>query len=437
MERDAGKPDGVGETLGEIFERLRRHVKESPSAEYPPTPSPQVPSRAPQADPGPIAVDADDGDDNDPGRYEGHLAEFPWFILDKKARRPHGLEPLVYKDTISAPDGTPVNRRWETHPSTKWGFGGPSTAKVLYELLQLYVEQGSTADHIHFATLRALCQRIYPDRHPSQDDRQRLGRDLDILCDYRFDCENAFYDRKKKAYATLRRWSLFTGWTGYTKAPRGQATDQEELPFGAIGVAPTLRLIAQSRGFFCIGFESTLFRELAPLEQRLAVYLAKMFISQTTHKRFVDDLAAALPIHVDPARPDNTRRTLKRAADGLLENKVPILKSFNFEKSREGRWLIVFHRARRPTQNHPIPSYAGAELAPAVHVLLEDVIAFTRSPQSRPWFIHCLNTLGADIGHFCFAQLKEACGIHDVKDRGALLTKIFKDKAGQLGKTLH
>lgn len=36
-----------------------------------------------------------------------------------------------------------------------------------------------------------------------------------------------------------------------------------------------------------------------------------------------------------------------------------------------------------------------------------------------------------------FGQLKEACTIHDVQDRGALLTKIFQDKAEQLGRVLH
>ena len=48
-----------------------------------------------------------------------------------------------------------------------------------------------------------------------------------------------------------------------------------------------------------------LFRRLKPLEQRLAVYLAKMFVSQSTHRRYVDELAAALPIQV--AQPKHLR----------------------------------------------------------------------------------------------------------------------------------
>jgi len=379
----------------------------------------------------PKAAPVVDTDDEDPGRYEGHLAEFPWFILDKKQRVAFGQKPLVYSDTINGPNGEGIPRKWETHPGT-YGFGGPSTADLLYELLQLYVEQGCTQDHIHFGTLRTLFRRLHPNLNPSRSDYTRLRRDLDILCGYRFNCENAFWDRTKKAYVHLRQWALFAGWMGFTSKP---GSLQEELPFGAIEVSKTLQAIARSRGFFCLGFESDLFHTLKPLEQRLAVYLAKMFISQTVHRRAVEDLAAAMPIHSE--RADTLRLTLKRTAEGLLAAKVPILRSYAFEKGRDGRWHILFHRARRPRQNYGIPGYAARELAPVVLGIVDELVAFTESPQSRMWFGSCVEVLGPDIAYFCFGQLKEACTVHQVKDRGALLTKIFKDKAKELGRTLH
>ena len=52
--------------------------------------------------------------------------------------------------------------------------------------------------------------------------------------------------------------------------------------------------------------------------------------------------------------------------------------------------------------------------------------------------VHQLRSaLGVASAHFCLAQLKEACGVQQSRDRGALLTKIFEDKAKQLKKTLH
>lgn len=455
MERGKDKELGkAGESLEDILARLQSHVgarteaafktaahpRDPVSTPRPPSSSPKrvTPVRAPDAIPETPAASALETDDEDPGRYEGHLAEFPVFILDKRRRGVAGRDPLVYSDTIRGPGDEPVPRRWEAWPG-RLGFGGPSTAELFYELVQLYVEQGSVSDHIHFRTINALYRRLHPGApNPDRKDYDRVRRDLDILCGYRFVCENAFWDREKRAYVHMREWSLFTGWTGYTRMPaRGGASYpyQEELPFGAVGVSPILRTIAKNRGLFCIGFESKLFRGLKPLEQRLAVYLAKMFVSQSTHKRFVDELAAALPIQV--AEPKILRLSLKRAAQGILDAQVPILKSFNLERSADGRWLIVFHRARRPRQDYGIPGYAAGEFLPGLLLLVDELVEFTKSPQSRPWFTNCVRALGVDVSHFCFAQLKEACTIHEVRDRGALLTKIFEDKAGALGRTLH
>lgn len=449
MRKNQKELGSAGESLEDILASLKKRVAETSFSRSEPAldPRPTVHSakQKPQIErpvepPTSAPPESLETDDDDPGRYEGHLAEFPVFILDKRRRSAAGREPLIYTDTIRGPSDEPIPRRWEAWPG-RLGFGGPSTAELFYELVQLYVEQGSSADNIQFKTINALFRRLHPAApNPDRKDYDRVRRDLDLLCGYRFVCENAFWDREKKAYVHMREWSLFTGWTGYTRMPvRGGASYpyQEELPFGAVGVSPILRTIAKNRGLFCIGFESRLFRGLKPLEQRLAVYLAKMFVSQSTHRRFVDELAAALPVQIDEKRPDNLRTVLKRAAQGLLAAGVPILRTFSFEKTANGRWLITFQRAKRPRQDYGIPGYAAGDFLPGVLLLVDELVEFTKSPQSRPWFTNCVRALGVDVSHFCFGQLKEACTIHEVRDRGALLTKIFEDKAGELGRTLH
>ena len=115
------------------------------------------------------------------------------------------------------------------------------------------------------------------------------------------------------------------------------------MPFGFIEVSSVLQQIARTRGFFTLGFSAPFFYELKPLEQRLSIYLAKKFMSQALHQRFVDDLAKALPI--DAKRPDNVRAILRNAANGLIQKKVPFLSTFERRKSnREGKWVAVFHR---------------------------------------------------------------------------------------------
>lgn len=179
-----------------------------------------------------------------------------------------------------------------------------------------------------------------------------------------------------------------------------------------------------------------MFHGLKPLEQRLAIYLAKRFMFQGKHQRFIDDLARALPI--EAARDDHVRELLKQTAQGLLDAKIPILDDFHLERSKvSGQWLAVFFRKTRPLQDYPLPASAIEELDPTVALLVEDLIAATDNPDDRIWWARCAERLGADAVYFALGQLKEAKGIHKVKNPGGLLTKILKDQAKRRGVLLN
>src|SRR5207244_4502148 len=110
------------------------------------------------------------------GRYDFDLAEFPLFRLSKQAPARSGREPLRYEDRITGPDGTHVPRSWVVYPGP-FGFGGASAQVLLFDLLQLYAEQGGRGAQIHFGTLRSLLVR-HGDRNPSQRDYDRVRRDF-------------------------------------------------------------------------------------------------------------------------------------------------------------------------------------------------------------------------------------------------------------------
>jgi hypothetical protein len=223
-------------------------------------------------------------------------------------------------------------------------------------------------------------------------------------------------------------WRLFGAVFYFKEKPDNR---QLVLPFGFIEVSPVLQQIARTRGFFAVGFNSRFFHTLKPLEQRLAIYLAKKFMSQTRHCRFVEDLATALPI--EASRPNDVRTILRKTAEGLLQNKLPILVSFSFEKSREGRWLAVFHRKAPPKQEAPLPRAAAEELSPAVECLVERIIEATGNADDRPWWIQCAKRLGQGGVDRSLGQLKETRKLRPVKNPGAMLTKIFKDVALESG----
>lgn len=363
------------------------------------------------------------------GRFDFDLAEFPLFRFYKNSPGKHDREPLEYRDEIEGREGERVAREWKAYPGP-FGFGGPSTQVLLYDLLQLYAEQGCRGSQLQFGTIRSLLLRR-GERNPSGKDYDRVRRDMDVLRGYDFHCRNAFWDRSRRAYVDMN-WRLFGSVFYFKSRPSSVADD---LPFGFIEVSPVLQQIARTRGFFPLGFPSALFYELRPLEQRLAVYLAKKFASQQVHRRFVEDLAKALPI--EAARPRDVRAILKDTAEGLLERKLPILASYRIAGPRDGRYLAEFVRQSVPKGKVVRDVAAASKLSAAETLLVERVVAETVSPGDRPWWTQCVLRLGRDPMERALGMLGEAGRTGQVRNRAALLTKILKDIAGESGIALR
>ena len=168
--------------------------------------------------------------------------------------------------------------------------------------------------------------------------------------------------------------------------------ESAELPFGFLEVSPILRQVARTRGFFALGFGHEFFHRLKPLEQRLALYLAKKFTSQQVHRRYVEDLAQALPLGAARVRDNLT--LLKKAAQGLLDKKLPTLASFAIEPARNGRTLAVFHRGQVPPRRYLLPRATTAELAPAVASLVDRIVLATGNAADQRWWTQCAERLG-------------------------------------------
>ncbi len=233
--------------------------------------------------------------------------------------------PIVYEDTIRGKDGERVTRRWELYPG-RYGFGGATTHALLFDLLQLYWEQGLMGSQVRFGSIRNILARrgIH---QPSKRDYTRIYRDFDILRGYDIKAHNAFWDKKVGKYVRMD-WGLFANVYYWKPSPDIR---QQEFAFGFVELNPVLQEAAKSRGFFPVGFPPAIFHQLKPLEQRLAIYLAKRFLTERVHIRFVEDLAHALPIQA--ARSNNVRRILKSAAEGLMAKKIPLLRGFELKKT--------------------------------------------------------------------------------------------------------
>jgi len=359
----------------------------------------------------------------DSARYDHGLAEFPAFRFGK--RRMQSEELIRFADSISGPKGQRLERSWTVFPSAKWGYGGATTQALLFDLHQVWKEQGFHGSRIYFGTLRKLYQLQHPGKNPAPLDYARLRRDLDILCGYEFDCENAFWDPVSRSYGNMRAWHLFTGWYEARRARTGDL--QDELPFGFIEVSDTFAKVAQERGFFVTGFGSEFFHSLRPVEQRLALYLSKMFASQQVHRRYEGDIYGALPIEGEA--PNKRRQTLREAAEGLRQKGYPNLARFELEKSaKTGRWVATFHRARKVEQEAPVRAPSLERLPDSVRALVEDVVALTQDPGSVPMWVRAIRGLGEEAVRFGLGDLRaeqvqrRAAGEAPIKNPGAWLT---------------
>jgi len=362
------------------------------------------------------------------GRYDFDLAEFPLFRLYKNTQGDSDRTPLVYSDQIKGRDGSPIRREWKVFPGA-FGFGGSSAQVLLYDLIQLYLEQGGEGSQIQFGTLRSLFQRRGL-RNPSSRDYDRMRRDIDILRGYDFHCKNAFWDVRRKSYVDMN-WRLF----GSVFYFRPSLDGDEEHPFGFLEVSPVLQQVAKRRGFFALGFSNRVFYSLKPKEQRLAVYLAKKFASQQTHRRYVEDLARALPI--ETSRPRDTWTILRRTAEGLLARKLPILQSFRLDEANDGRMVAVFERGARPAGKSSRLAVAIRPLSDQGNYVLERIAQEIGSTADRLWWSQCIERLGVGPMERALGQLREARGLSPVRNPGGLLTKIIKDIAAETGVALR
>lgn len=159
-------------------------------------------------------------------------------------------------------------------------------------------------------------------------------------------------------------------------------------------------------------------------------------MSQAVHRRYVKDLARALPI--EASRPDNVRTILGQVAQGLLDRRIPTLKSYRFERSqRTGEWLVVFERDVKPKQRYHLPRGAVLSLDPEVGLLVDDIVQQVGSSADVRWWTKCAEILGPDLVHQGLGQLKDAAQTRRIRNRGAFLTNILKDQAKRGGLLLN
>jgi len=275
-------------------------------------------------------------------KYELTLSEFPVFLLAKKGLKE--IKVISYEDTIVGKGGELVKREWKVYPDAKHGFGTASTFETLYDLFQIWKDNGFEDQYINFGSIYNLVKR----RGLTLNDKayERIKKDLSCLVGIKIEAKRAFWDNDAKSYVT-KIFHIFDEVNIYEDKRSGQGT----FAFSRIKASDVLMGSVLANSLLVADFDRKFFFDLTPVEQRLALYLSKIFRSQAVNKRELLEFASQLPLYAREAK--HTKEILKKACNGLLTKGFSLLASFDFERAPDKTQYIIFRRKGAP----PKPSF--------------------------------------------------------------------------------
>jgi hypothetical protein len=339
-------------------------------------------------------------------KYEMNLAEFPLALLAKRKLKEFRV--IEYEDTISGANGEMIQRKWTVSPSARFGFGSTAITATLFELFQMWKDQGFQSRNIQFQSIYNLIQRM-GDRTTSDKAYERIRSDLTALVEISIEAKNAFWDNEKKAYVT-KVFHLFDSVTLYHK--NAKSPHQEILPFSSITASETLMQSVAANAIITLqGVNRELFHSLPPTQQRLGLYLAKMLFKSAEHRRDVEKLAQQLPITAKTYK--HTKYLLARACDGLIKQNFPYLARYRFEPSRrQSRDNIVFLRqGALPTRN----TRENEETKAMYDLLIDDILAVTGAPDRRAFYARAVRELPKENILTCLSLTNAAKQQEEIK----------------------
>ena len=362
-------------------------------------------------------------------KYEFNIAEFPIFNLSKK--RVKDLKFIEYKDTIIGKNKEVIPRKWTVFPHADLGFPSASALATFYDLFQIWREQGFKNQHIYFGSIYHLLKRRKTTT--GKRDYDRIKSDLERLVGITVKAENAFWDNDIKAYVDMT-FHMFDKLELYKEKADGQAF----LPFARIKASDELFGSVLKNSLFLTRFDSDFFHQLKPVEQRLALYLSKIFRSQKINKRELFEFAKQIPIQVKQKK--LIKQRLKIACEGLLEKEYKLLEAYWFEKGKDRKEYIVFKRKGSP-KLIPKESQTEINVPPKeqyeIDILVEDILQVCQDEASTNYYKKIARLLPRDTIYRALAEVREVMNLGEIKkSKGALFTSLIKEYARQEGTKL-
>lgn len=333
---------------------------------------------------------------------------------------------------IKGKNGEPVTRKWTLFKDPIYGFPNESTFATLYEIIQIWNEQGFQSPEINFGSFANLISRKGHKGRPGRREYDRIKKDLSCLRGVRIKAENAFWDSTRNQYVD-KDFGLFNEVTTYKDSPNSRKRSET-----IIEASKTFFNSIRNNNLFVTGLASEYFHALPPLAQRLAVYLSKIFKFQSVHKRNVLEFAQQLPIHAKLYK--HKKLTLVRACKTVKESPLGILEDFDFEPISmrpKNEFIVLFSgkpKKRLNGSGKPHSKYPKRE--EELDLLVKDILAVCNDPHSTGFYRKVAYYMPKDDIYRAISEVKEILTHSSDVKAGALFTSRIKSFADQRGITV-
>jgi hypothetical protein len=363
--------------------------------------------------------------------FEINIAEFPIAYLNR-GQLPEGVSKTEYqyKDIIKGRDGKPVERVWtiEAHATdettdengersrVQLGFGGPATLEVIYELFQLWKEQGFKEPKIHIGTFYNFLQRLGWGKGNSQ--YKQLRRVLNCIHGLHIKGESCFYIPELDKYENVDFYPFYRVKT-YTKEEK--KLNPNDYVF--VCIDEEFFRAVKSNTVYYLPLDRFYFKTLKPMEQKLALMLSKIFSPYRKKQRFewrrnIYELANQIPILSEQSI--RIRQQLKRICEGLIEKKFPFLSSYKIDGD-----VIIFHNTMQ-TSLDLIPDETKKEKKDydTVEWLINEQLKICGDEHSRAFYSLVAKYVPVDMIYVALSEAKQ-----EGKVKRKLYTKIIMERA--------
>ena len=359
-------------------------------------------------------IETDLEHDIDHGAFELNFAEFPIAHLSKRLPKGVDRNKIHYADFIKGRDGKLVERKWTIKTSAEHGLGGPSSLDIIFELMQIWKEQGFTAPKIYIGTYYNLIKRL--GLQAGGTAYQQVEKDLESIYGLEIIAENAYYDKEIGKYVD-KKVKPFIGWEFYKKHEiKDYMTD-----YGYISVNPEFFEAFRKKSLYYLPFENNYFKTLTAHEQKLALYLSKIFNPyrkriQQTYNRNIEQLCDLLPIYGENYK---RRYYITQACKGLIRKNFILLDRYEINDK-----IITFYNRQQQSLLPYLNPKTGAKSQQQVDILLEDQLKVCGDKHSSDFYLLVAKVVPDDIIYECLSEAKQ-----EGKEPRKLYTKIVKEKA--------